>query len=46
MGTWTPRAVMVLCFVVTVCFMLAVSVLMPLVTGDPVTDMRTEMVTR
>ena len=44
MGTWTPRAVMVLFFVVTVCFMLAASVVMPLVTGEPVTDVRTEMV--
>ena len=43
-GTWTPRACMVLCFVVTVCLMLLSSVLMPLVTGEPVTPGRSELV--
>lgn len=33
---WTPRACMMLCFVVTICLMLLASVFFPMVTGEPV----------
>ena len=41
---WTPRACMMLCFVVTVCLMLLASVLLPAITGEPVPPARSDTV--